>query len=368
MDLDFKEHAGSLNKTKSLTGRFCERPFELLEIQRDFFAYSCCPSWLPKIIGNCETDDLMEVWNSETSQEIRRSILEGDFKYCDQIECPRIQQGTLPFVHELNGRLAEIVKKNITKLSSPPREIALCYDESCNLACPSCRRHKINFIAGPEFERRMAYTDRLLTDIKQYVKDQQVILRVTGSGDPISSKIFRHLLRNLDGMSTPNLKIVLQTNAVMLTEKVWQEMSNIHNNIQCVSVSVDAASEATYSKVRKFGNWQQLNKNLKFIADLSLNGEIEWMSLNFVVQENNYHEMGDFVRLGKQLPGLRDIFFSFVNDWQTWEKEEYQRQCIWKSGHPKFTDFMQYLKDPVLEDPLVLLGNLTEYRQQALQS
>lgn len=362
----FKEHADSLNKTKNLNGRFCERPFKLAEIQREFYVYLCCPSWLPTIVGNCEKQDLMTVWNSQKAQQVRDSILDGSFRFCDHLECPRIQSDSLPFVSELKGELLDIVHNHKTALQHPPHEMALCYDESCNLACPSCRNARYQLTQGREYERRLRFTDKLIDELFGYVKDREVILRITGSGDPIASKIFRSLLKRLDGSRLPNLKIFLQTNGVMLTPLVWDELHAIHKNLIAVSISIDAASEPTYQVVRKYGNWDQLMKNLSFISELTIKKKIQWMSCNFVVQARNFHEMGAFVRLCKKFSGVRDIFFSFVNDWNTWSKGEYEKQCIWKMTHPDFKSFLDCLIDSDLADPIVDLGNLTEYRKLAL--
>jgi Radical SAM superfamily/4Fe-4S single cluster domain/Iron-sulfur cluster-binding domain len=363
----FKEHDKSINSERDLTGRFCERPFELMEIHREFYAFACCPSWLPTIIGNCETSNLMEVWNSQKAQAVRTGILDGSFRHCDHRECPRIQAGTLPKVSELSPRHRNIYEAGQVVLKHLPSQIALCYDDSCNLSCPSCRTQRIMDVAGQGFERKIRFTDQLMAQLLDHVRNQVVWLRVTGSGDPIGSKVFRHLLTRLDGHSLPNLKIVLQTNAVMLTPKVWHEMHGIHGNLHSISISIDAASEATYAKTRRLGNWQQLMENIRFIIDLARNGMIKRIDCNFVVQTENYREMGDFVSLCTGFGSVDKIFFSLVNDWGTWSRAEYAHQCIWKTDHPEFDNFLATLRDPRLAYPSVDLGNLTAYRARALE-
>jgi hypothetical protein len=362
----FKEHDKSLNSVRDLNGRFCERPFELMEIHREFYAFACCPSWLPTIIGNCETSDLMEVWNSRKAQAVRAGVLDGSFSHCDHLECPRIQAGTLPYISNLSPRHRAIYDAGQVMLDQPPSQIALCYDDSCNLACPSCRSQRIMDVAGQGFERKLRFTDKLIAQVLEQAREQVVWLRVTGSGDPIASKVFRHLLTSIDGRDLPNLRIVLQTNAVMLTPKIWSEMRGIHGNVHSISISIDAATEATYIKTRRLGNWRQLMENMRFIAELARQGNIQRIDCNFVVQTENYREMGDFVSLCTSLGPINKIFFSLVNDWGTWSPVEYAHQCIWKIDHPEFEHFLEALRDPRLDHPAVDLGNLTAYQSRAM--
>lgn len=362
----FKEHDKSLNTEHRLEGRFCERPFELMEIHRDFHAFACCPSWLPTVIGNCETTGLMDVWNSAEAQAVRAGILDGSFRHCDHRECPRIQSLDLPHVGDLGPSRRRLYDEGRVVLDRPPSHFALCYDDTCNLACPSCRRERIMDVAGRGFERKLRFTEKLLGDITEAARDHAVWLRVTGSGDPIASKVFRSLLNGLDGSALPRLKVILQTNGLMLTEGVWAELEAIHSNIHSLSISIDAASEATYARTRRYGNWRQLMKNMEFFATLARRGEIRRLDCNFVVQTENYREMGDFVDLCTSFEVVDKIFFSLVNDWGTWSRADYLHQCIWKRDHPEFEAFLDVLTDRRLDDPAVDLGNLTAYRAHAL--
>lgn len=366
MHSPFKEHEGALATEQRLDGRFCERPFELMEIHNGFAAYACCPSWQPTVIGNLETGGVMETWNSPAAQAVRAGILDGSFRHCDHRECPRIQAMDLPRIAELPARHRRLVDDHAVRLDGPPSQFALCYDDSCNLACPSCRRERIMDVAGEGFERKRRFTDALMREVEAAARTQVTWLRVTGSGDPFASKVFRTLLNRLDGRALPNLRIILQTNGVMLTEGVWEEMAGIHPNIHSISISIDAANAATYARTRRFGSWPRLLANLDFVAGLARRGMIRRLDCNFVVQTENFREMGDFVDLCTSHEVVDRIFFSLVNDWGTWSPEEYRHQCIWKSDHPEFDEFLAALRDPRLDQSTVELGNLTAYRKQAL--
>src|SRR4051812_18978280 len=95
-----------------LRDRFCRRPFEHVEImhghgpdQSEGFGdvYLCCAGWLPKSIGNYLQQDLAHIWNSAAAREIRTSILDGSFRYCNAQACPVIQDGRLESRDTLSG-------------------------------------------------------------------------------------------------------------------------------------------------------------------------------------------------------------------------------------------------------------------------
>lgn len=357
-----------LTSKKDLSDRFCTRPFSMLEIHKEFYCFPCCPSWLPEIVGNYEKQSLMDVWNSPKFQKIRASILDGSFRHCDQGQCPHIQQGDLPKRDSMTGEYRTIIDKKQTKLEHPPIEYALCYDESCNLACPSCRPERRLLNGGPEYERRKIVSDKFLDEVLKLATDRKVILRVTGSGDPFASKIFNQLLTSIDGKNFPNLHISIMTNGLMFTPKVWDQLSKLHCNTIWVGVSIDAASSETYSKVRKFGEWSKLVENLGFLSRLRVEGKIAGLQTNFVAQTDNFHEIPAFARFCLQFPGINAVFYSLVTDWGSWKPEEFKRQSIWRTDHSEFRKFIEVMKDPVLGHKQIQLGNLSEYRNFAQTS
>ena len=96
----------------------------------------CCPDWLPISIGNIFQDTGDEIWNSPIAHEIRSSIVDGSFRYCSRLSCSEIvNRKLLPAIHD-GFNLA-------TSIHLYPKRVILAYDNSCNLACPSCRNEII---------------------------------------------------------------------------------------------------------------------------------------------------------------------------------------------------------------------------------
>ncbi len=128
---------------------YCTRPFEFFETYDDGSIGFCCPSWYNNYeIGNINDNSVEEVWNGEAAQELRRSILDGSFRYCDEKVCPHLSTKThcVQTLHQIEvagdkgwDLVADDIKNNRTILNHSPLQIQFGYDRSCQLACPSCR-------------------------------------------------------------------------------------------------------------------------------------------------------------------------------------------------------------------------------------
>lgn len=351
-----------------LDDRFCARPFESFELQENGSVHLCCPAWLRHRAGNLNDTTAAEIWNSPAAQDIRRGILDGSFRHCNRDLCPEIQAGTLPTraaAAAANPRHRAIIEGNSTRIEGIPAFINLANDKSCNLSCPSCRTQRIQFNNGPGYEARKRLQDRLVASFFAVPTDQPFVVNVTGSGDPFGSRIFRDFLFALDKARFPSMRVNLQTNGVLLTEKTWLNLRKIHGAVGSVLVSFDAATEATYSVTRRGGDWRQLLENMAFLSGLRRAGGIGELILYFVVQKANFREMADFVRLGKRFAADR-VFFSRAVNWGTWSAAEYDDQCVWNLRHPLHAEFARAIADPILADPVVFLGNLAELRRTAL--
>ena len=231
----------ALNQNKDLSDRFCERPFDFFEAHDMIVGktFVCCPTWLPTSIGNLTEDSVKDIFNSEKAQEIRESILDGSFCKCDHKLCPLIQNGSLPKKKDIkNKRHRKIINKNITK-DLEPVYYNLCYDESCNLACPSCRANKFFLKEGPDYERKAKIQEKIITDLFLTPHQRCATVNVTGSGDPFGSKLFKDLLFSIDGAKCPNVKINLQTNGVMFTPIYWEKMRKIQKNINIIKTFIN---------------------------------------------------------------------------------------------------------------------------------
>jgi sulfatase maturation enzyme AslB (radical SAM superfamily) len=351
----------------NLGNRFCQAPFKQFDILGDGVVWPCCSSWVSLPLGRLDDASPMDIWNSEAAQSFRASIHDGSFRYCDDRLCPHIQNGSLPKRAEiaLDRKYRDIIEQKATILQSPPVFINFCNDVSCNLSCPSCRTQKQRLTEGPAYEKMKAVQDQIVEAFLKEPTERAFTISVTGSGDPFASRIFRECLFGINGADFPNLMVNLQTNGVLFTEKNWNKLARLHDNLNAILISFDAATPETYRVTRRGGDWDRLIQNVTFLGNRRREGRFKFLRLDFVVQSDNFMEMPAFVRLAKQL-GADTACFSMILDWGTWPTEVFKTKCIWLESHPRFREFLNVLKAPELDDRIVELGNLTALRQRAL--
>jgi len=228
------------------------------------------------------------------------------------------------------------------------------------LSCPSCRPEKRHIgPSHPKWKKTKALQDKLIKELFGEPHEDFFIISVTGSGDSFGSALFRELLFTINGEDFPNVKFNLQTNGVLFTEACWGKMKKIQKNISNVIISLDAAEEETYNVVRRGGNWRTLLRNLKFISKLQTEGHIDRLRLDYVIQSLNYREIPAMILRGQKLGAT--TYFSRMMDWGTMGVGKFNEADICQSSHPKHKDFLEVLKNPLLQSDNLILGNLAEF-------
>lgn len=380
-----------MENKKDFKGLYCLRPFMHIDITLDDRTVCCCESWLPGFFGtgDIEKSTLRELWNSSQMQSLRQSVLDGTYRYCSKEKCPHLLSEDFRLYtrdelqrvvddenenKETEDSLCKIKNlapwiRNIlsgkTFLDILPANYNLVYDETCNLRCPSCRPSNIVFVHGEEYEKRLAVHKKLFDEIEKNGYENTRGFYVTGAGDPFASSIYRNLLFNFDGGKYPLLKFFIMTNGLLLTPEVWEKMSKIHSNIDHVFISIDGTTPETYEKIRVNGNLNNILRNLEFLSQKRKENKLNKLILAFIVQRKNYKEMVDIISIAKKY-NVDQLAFSRLDDWQSWEIGEYYKNAVCNPEHEEYLEFLEVLKSPAFDDPVVNLGNITPHRARAL--
>jgi hypothetical protein len=372
-----------------LRGRFCPRPFEVLVSGQSTrwneatnlteqvmgATYLCdCAAWLPFVAGNVvEAGSPDAVWNSSQAQEIRRSVLDGDYSYCSRTLCPSIVNDELPRSEEVSApRLRRIIERRETVLEDGPRLIALGHDSSCNLACPSCRVGIVMADSGQN-ERLDRARDRVILPL---LRDRQVGLHLTAWGDPFASRHYRSILQALRDVKFDGVKLYLLTNGLGLTPQMWTAMPHLVEKIVELRVSVDAATRETYEDVRRPGQWDVIRANLDVMGEMSRTGAFRRnrfaggmpsassdldldakdpasFVLGFVVQSANFREMPAFVQLAEDV-GADGVVFQKYYSFGHEGAAAFSAKDVASPAHPEHQQLQAILMDPMMHNPRVV--------------
>jgi len=312
-----------------LKNYICRVPFDSLEIHNNV-CFVCCPSWLPNRV-ELNKIPLRDVYNSKPIIDIRKSILDGTFKYCDKEMCPHLSK-----VIKYDIPAGPIIKKNSVEKfdliikNNTPDNVVMNFDRTCNYKCPSCR---INLIV--EDSNGIKRIEKTIEEIDTYYSANVKTLYITGTGDPFVSVGFRNYLRNFNTKKYPKLQSIhLHTNASMWNQEMWESMPNVHKYVKTCEISIDAGTKDTYeNKTRLGGNWENLLNNLKFISTIPT---LYRVKTSFVVQDSNYMEMETFYNLMYSIFGEKvNVFFGKITNWGTYSEGEFKLKQVWNFEHPE---------------------------------
>lgn len=344
--------AGDLDGTNyDLSDKFCPMPFSHLATgyKGDAFV-CCCPAWVPFAVGNVlEAPSADAVWNSDVAAEIRRSVHDGDFSYCSRTLCSYIAAQKLPLKAEITDPLLRrYIDERSVVLEEVPQLVELNHDPTCNLACPSCRTEIITAKA----EEQDAYAEsarRVILPLLRKVNGQSYI---SGGGEAFASKHYRSILAALNRTEYPDLYLYLITNGQLTTAERWRQFPDLLEMIDILSVSVDAARAETYERLRHPGKWPSLMKNLELIAEMRRSGSIRRFQINFVVQQENYREIPEFVELGTRL-GVDSIWLQRLTNYGAYVEGAFAKADVTSPLHPQHAELLDILRRPIMKHPAV---------------
>ncbi len=169
----------------------------------------------------------------------------------------------------------------------------------CNLNCIMC---------PPQNERKAGITkSRGNLDYNTFksIVDSIVINNISIKdvllhwlGEPFLNPSFFIFLNYIVKSSHHFGRIRFDTNLNTTKEKLDRLLS-ISNSKVFMSISMDAASERTYKKIRVGGDFNLLINNIKYILNKRKEGPL--LGFQFIVMPENYKETQDFIDLCKQL-------------------------------------------------------------------
>lgn len=337
-------HDGSLKLYK------CMYPFERIELLPRGEVYTCCSAYVKHnyYIGNYFEQSFDEIWNSERALKLRYSVSNGNFEYCTEnckwlhernIESMADTASTNPIVERTEEDYADSWEE--CRVEFLPRFITLTCDETCNLTCPTCR----NTVKALKKEDAEKLYERLEKVVFPMLRDCE-LLGALGSGDIFASYALTKFYKTLTAEEFPKLKLYIMTNLQLLTVEKWNEMSNLHAIPIRLGVSIDAAEKETYEKNRRGGVWEVLCSNLAFIREWRkrADNKIEFLCLNFVVQENNYKQIEDFVRFGEEY-GADVVEFQRLGNWGTFSDEEFMQRNVLNIHHKFYGEACRRLQN-----------------------
>ena len=284
-------------KKPQYNGKFCSFPWDVVQIDEDGDVMLCgCQLHMPYVIGNVYKDTLQNIWANTQADQVRQSVLDGDFTYCNW-DCPTLmimpaRPAVLPVLQDF------------------PPAIKIDLDRSCNLKCPSCRESIIIEKSGPKINKQVELYQEIVAWARSN-PDKQIKIVPVSSGEVFASHSGLAFLKSLEDYPYDNIRVSITTNGNLLNRN-RDLLTKIHRLIDSVGVSVDAATPETYALVRG-GDWEELMLGLKFVRDIL---KID-LSLNFCIQQHNWMEIEQFAEFIDRFKVT--VNYQKLLDWGHWD-------------------------------------------------
>jgi MoaA/NifB/PqqE/SkfB family radical SAM enzyme len=91
-------------------------------------------------------------------------------------------------------------------------------------------------------------------------------------------------------------------------------------------------------------------QNLDLMAEMRRAGSIRRFQINFVVQEENYREIPEFVELGTRI-GVDSIWFQRLTNYGAYTEGAFARADVTSPEHPKHAELLDILRRPIMRQP-----------------
>ena len=314
----------------------CDRPGRVCRVNPDGSMTGCITGVLLPF-GNIKTQNPAVIYNDARARIIKLSSINRSYCLCNVRKCEFANRNIAPHFKDLPPQDHPVV-------------IELALDEACNLNCPSCRRelNTGNAAAQEGIERMVTQ----LLDAGWLDKAGSITL--ASMGEVFYSPNYRRLITT----DFKRKQIFILSNGTLFNQANWDLLKDKYEQID-VSISVDAATPTTYQKVRG-GDFKQLQQNLAMLSELRQAGKINFLEINFVVQQDNYRDMPAFVKWGKELR-VDHIWFKQLEDWGTFDGKDYaERRMVIKNRYLA-PELYAVLQDPIFKDPIVDITSFQPY-------
>jgi sulfatase maturation enzyme AslB (radical SAM superfamily) len=316
---------------KKLSGKICLSPYISIMVNLKGDVGLCgCAAWMPTTIGNLFNESLHSMLSSKLAQDIRQSIRDGSYEFCNANTCGIIKNDKLNDINSVSKDVQNlIIDPTLFKM---PHEIVIAGDETCNLSCPSCRTG-IKNNSDDVVEKNIKLGETLRKNLFGTPTDDTINIMLSTTGEIFASPLLLSFVNSISIDDFPNVNLKLQTNG-LLAERFWHKLGIMQDRVTHITVTVDAATEESYEILRRGGKWKEIQSSLAWLQQKKKQNNMH-MSLRMIVQNQNYKEMLDFYHMSKSF-GADKIEYSRLTDWKTYSPLAFRIHDVFARGHENY--------------------------------
>jgi len=175
------------------------------------------------------------------------------------------------------------------------RHIHLELTTRCQAQCPRCARNILGLEENPTLPDHDMSLDQFTTIFTDdFLKQLNHIMFCGNLGDSAIAKDFLPIVKHIQTIN-PDLHMRLSTNGSMRSADWWTQLANVTQGRLDVWFALDGL-EDTHEIYRRGTSWHKVIENAT--AYIKSGGPAYWQFIPF---EHNQHQIGDCIKLSKQL-------------------------------------------------------------------
>jgi len=205
------------------------------------------------------------------------------------MECDRnLSIADLKRIKKMNLQLyLEDFREKRPEVRSMPLHIQIEMTNTCNLRCIMCTS-----VWSENAHGEHHYLDGgILQKLSRYY-GYAVLVEPQGNGEPMLHKDF---MSNLKRIKQNSAFVIFTTNGTLLNPERVEKIVGLGTDV--IVFSIDGATKETYEAIRKGADFEKVLDNIRLLnlvkkraGHSDPHDKPEWM-INFVVMQQNYHEM-----------------------------------------------------------------------------
>lgn len=309
-----------MNKYSAPWEFFCEKsicpvPFVRINVNSKGDVHCCCdierlnpPSpeaAALQCFGSVLTERYDQLWNNSKIQSWRKIVLAGGYEKICSDSCSKkfrvINKDRFLFPHKelITWQHVSMIMEKGENFSVLPGFMQVKGSTACNLECRMCRNSFITKASDIEERTNDIVFNKILPEYISSLK----VLEASPAGEIFLSSSSNSFLQKIKMYETTELSLRIVSNGVLLTSDRFSWLENANVKQIRLNISIDASTKETYDKIRLRGDWNKLLENLQHIKSKKLSSDIGkrlHITLSFVVQLPNVHEISSFARFARE--------------------------------------------------------------------
>jgi radical SAM protein with 4Fe4S-binding SPASM domain len=275
------------------------------------------------ILGDLKKNSFSEIWAGKSVKKFREFSKE---RALDQhVDLCKNCIGSSCVPNNLSILSPEIKKLITLGKELPKKWLTIELSDVCNLKCIMCG---INFIKKPTGFLDFEIFKNLVGDI---IKEKLFFphVQLHYEGESLMHPQISDILKLVNTFQKFFDTLIIDTNGHFMGDGILQELLKIEGLF--LTFSIDAASKATYQKIRKGGNYDIMISNIKRFLKARANSiKNNLTRLQFIVQPLNEHEIKQFIEFWAKEFEKLGLEFSVLDTLSQFEKEIKPNQIYFK--------------------------------------